>query len=173
MAGLVKTNHYRVGYKFPKQKAVTMNYTSETLAALMRNLQISEGVNRDTVDWLFVHQIMPNGTTLELIAIDGAQGINVTNIQATPKAKWLDSTDNDNDDVPFHEKDFKDWLEKTNADRENKILVDVATLLNKAATSSSKPKIVIKAQVPEPKKQRRVIKGFHFSAKPAVATTET
>ena len=48
MAGLVKTNHYRVGYKFPRQKAVTMNYTSETLAMLMRNLQFSEGVNRDT-----------------------------------------------------------------------------------------------------------------------------
>ena len=172
MAALVKTNHYRVGYKFPRQKAVNMNYTAETLAMLMRNLQISEGVNRDTVEWLFVHQIMPTGTVLELIAIDGAQGINVTNIQATPKAKWLDDTTDDSS-IPFHEKDFNDWLEKSNTDRENKILADVATLLNKAATSSSKPKIVIKAQVPEPKKQRRFIKGFHFSAKPAVATTET
>jgi hypothetical protein len=167
MAALVKTNHYRVGYKFPRQKAVNMNYTAETLAMLMRNLQISEGVNRDTVEWLFVHQIMPTGTVLELIAIDGAQGINVTNIQSAPKAK-VDLKE----DIPFHEKDFNDWLAKNNADRENKILADVALLLNKAATSVGKPKTTIKAATPE-KKQRRFIKGFHFSAKPAVATTET
>ena len=176
MAGLVKANHYRVGYKFPKQKAVTMNYTSETLAMLMRNLQISEGVNRDTVDWLFVHQIMPNNTVLELIAIDGAQGIDVTNIQATPKAKaaiqkdgqWVDLEE----DIPFHEKDFDEWLAKNSADRENQILSDVEALLNKASTALSKPKIVLKAQSPAEKK-RRVIKGFHFSAKPAVSTMET
>lgn len=172
MSDLVKTNHYRVGYKFPRQKQVTMNYTSETLAALMRNLQMSEGVNRDTVEWLFVHQIMPNGTTLELIAIDSSQGIDVTNIQATPKAKWLDSTDKDDKDIPFHERDFDNWLAKNNADRENQILKDVEALLNKASTATTKPKIVLKAAVPEQKK-RRVIKGFHFSAKPAVATTET
>ena len=170
MADLVRTNHYRVGYKFPRQKAVTMNYTSETLAMLMRNLQLSEGVNRDTVDWLFVHQIMPNGTTLELIAVDGAQGINVTNIKATPKVKWLDDTGDE--DIPFHEKDFDEWLAKSNADRENQILNDVEALLNKASTALSKPKIVLKAQAPAEKK-RRVIKGFHFSAKPAVSTMET
>lgn len=170
MADLVRTNHYRVGYKFPRQKAVTMNYTSETLAMLMRNLQISEGVNRDTVDWLFVHQIMPNGTTLELIAIDSAQGKNVTNIQATPKAQWLDDTGDE--DIPFHQKDFDDWLAKNNADRENQILGGVEALLNRASTALSKPKIVLKAQAPAEKK-RRVIKGFHFSAKPAVSTMET
>lgn len=170
MADMTKPHHYRVGYKFPRQKEVTMNYTSETLAMLMRSLQISEGVNRDTVEWLFVHQIMPNGTVLELIAVDGALGIDVTNIKATPKAKWLDATDND-EDIPFHEKDFDDWLAKNNADRENKILGEVEALLNKASGASSKPKIVLKAQAPAEKK-RRIIKGFHFSAKPAVSTME-
>lgn len=167
MAALVKTNHYRVGYKFPRQKAVNMNYTSETLAMLMRNLQLSEGVNRDTVEWLFVHQIMPNGTVLELIAVDVAQGINVTNINATPKAE-VDLEE----DIPFHEKDFDAFLAKNRADKENQILNDVEALLNKASTALSKPKIVLKAQSPAEKK-RRVIKGFHFSAKPAVSTMET
>lgn len=164
MSDLVKTNHYRVGYKFPRQKQVTMNYTSETLAALMRNLQMSEGVNRDTVEWLFVHQIMPNGTTLELIAVDGSQGIDVTNIKAAPKANVVDDT-NPDDTIPWHENDFNEWLKRSDAHREERILKDVEALLTRASTTPNKPKITIKAQAAKPK--RRVIKGFHFSAKAA------
>ncbi len=137
MAAEVNMNmRFKVLYKFPQQKQVTMDYTAPTLASLMRSLQLSEGVNRSTVEFLYIHQHMPDGKVKEVIAIDPQQ----------PKAV----NDEDVFDAPFSlvDKDEDEFQ------RDASILNNVTQLL----TRTSKPRILLKAQTP------KRVKVFHFSA---------
>lgn len=65
-------NFYRVCYRLPKQRDVRMSYTSPDLASLLKNLRITEGVTERTVEYLVIHQVNPDNTTLEVVAIDRA-----------------------------------------------------------------------------------------------------
>lgn len=137
MAAEVNMNmRFKVLYKFPKQKQVTMDYSAPTLASLMRSLQLSEGVNRGTVEFLYIHQHMPDGKVKEVIAIDPQQ----------PKAV----NDEDILDAPFSlvDKDEDEFQ------RDASILNNVTQLLTRA----SKSRIILKARTP------KRVKGFHFSA---------
>ncbi len=149
MADLVHDDkHFRVSYKFPKQKAVNMNYTAPSVAALMRNLQLSENVNRDTVEFLYVHQILDNGSALELIGIEPSTGTNVTNIQAVKKDTVITGEYDDDDEILGYASGYN---------RDTQILEQVTKLL-----THNKPRIILRAATAPAS-----IKGFHFKAQPA------
>lgn len=149
MADLVRDDkHFRVSYKFPKQKAVNMNYTAPSVAALMRNLQMSENVNRETVEFLYVHQILGNGSVLELIGIEPSTGTNVTNIQAVKKDTVITGEYDDDDEILGYASGYN---------RDTQILEQVTKLL-----THNKPRIILRAATAPTS-----IKGFHFKAEPA------
>lgn len=155
MADIVREElHFRVSYKFPKQKVVNMNYTAPSVAALMRNLQLSENVNSSTVEFLYVHQILANGSALELVAIDRATNSNVTNIKAVQKSSIITGEYDDDDDQ---------LLGYPSYGRDALILQEVTDLLTKQ-DPPKKPRIILKSTTPP------FTKGFHFVAKPAKST---
>lgn len=121
MADIVKIFEFRVSYKFPKQKIVNMTYQSPSLAHLMRNLQISEGVNRDTVEFLIVHQILPDGKVLELVEVDPAQNKNVVHIASVKKQNVK----------PL----VRDWEDEWGDGEDEEIINEVTQLLTRAASS--------------------------------------
>lgn len=156
MADVVREErHFRVSYKFPKQKAINMNYTAPSVAALMRNLQMSENVNSSTVEFLYVHQILDSGSALELVAIDKSTNSNVTNIKAVQKSSVITGEYDDDDDDQL--------LGYPSYGRDALILQEVTDLLTKQ-DPPKKPRIILKSATPP------FTKGFHFVAKPAKST---
>lgn len=72
MVAMVVNNslHFRVMWKFPKMKTQRADFYCSSLAELSRLLWSSEGISKETVESLYVHQIGKNDVTLEVIAID-------------------------------------------------------------------------------------------------------
>lgn len=65
--------HFRVLWKFPNMPATRGEWYCSSLSELSRILWHSEGISKDTVDFIFVHQIGTNDVTLEIIAYDRLQ----------------------------------------------------------------------------------------------------
>lgn len=64
--------HFKVMWQFPKQTTMRADYEAETLGTLLKMLRRSENVSVTTVDKLFVHQHMPDGTVKEVLAHDSS-----------------------------------------------------------------------------------------------------
>lgn len=60
-------NHYRVFWKFEKQKAVTQDYQAADLKSVLRILHRSHNVCPTTVQEMVVHEIRPDGKVCELL----------------------------------------------------------------------------------------------------------
>lgn len=72
MVAMVVNNalHFRVMWKFPKMKTQRADFYCSSLSELSRMLWSSEGISKETVESLYVHQIGKDDVTLEVIAID-------------------------------------------------------------------------------------------------------
>lgn len=61
---------FKVMWQMPKQKVMTGNYQCADVKTLLRILERSEGVGRDTCKMLVVHEILPSGKVFEMLCID-------------------------------------------------------------------------------------------------------
>lgn len=87
MTPRVQSNHYRVGWKFKSRQNEVADYAFPTVAELLRHLYRSEGVTTLSVDELFVHQILPDGNILELIAIDNKDKVDIETERPTVRRR--------------------------------------------------------------------------------------
>lgn len=62
--------HFKVMWKFKGKESQKADYITDDLQTLLTSLNKSEGVNKDSVECLFVHIIHPDNTVQELIAWD-------------------------------------------------------------------------------------------------------
>jgi hypothetical protein len=75
-------------YKFPRMNPATGSYVAGTLADLMKMLSRAENVSEDTVEFLYVHEILQDGSVTELVAIEKKPPqptSNVTNLMEAGK----------------------------------------------------------------------------------------
>ena len=73
--------NWKVQWKFPKMKAETAQYVAGNIYDLMRMLHRSENVNRETVEFLIVHQMMADGSVVEHMAVDNyKKGLESANV---------------------------------------------------------------------------------------------
>lgn len=158
MAQLVD-RHFKVMYRLPKGTDVVMDYAAPTLAAVMRNLQLTEGVNRDTVELLIVHEIREDGKIIEMVEVDKQSGKKAIIPINTVKKSTIITGEYDDD-----YEDGGQGLRWSDVG----ILNRVTELLTQAS-KTSKPRVTLRA-VPSPDKgEKKLIKGYHFTAKPAVS----
>lgn len=73
MTPQVRSNHYRVGWKFENRKAEVADYAFPTLSELMIHLKKSEGITSINVEELYVHHIKPDGNIVELVSFDNKE----------------------------------------------------------------------------------------------------
>lgn len=60
--------HFKVGWKIKHHKPAGADYVADGLKTILRLLDKSEGVSNKTCDYIYIHQVMPNGTIHEVYA---------------------------------------------------------------------------------------------------------
>lgn len=58
--------HFKIGWKKKHHKPSGADYVADGLKTILRLLNKSEGVNQDTCEYIYIHQVMPNGTIHEV-----------------------------------------------------------------------------------------------------------
>jgi hypothetical protein len=58
--------HFKIGWKKKHHKPAGADYVADGLKTILRLLDKSEGVNHTSCDYIYIHQVMPNGTIHEV-----------------------------------------------------------------------------------------------------------
>lgn len=69
--------YFRVQWKFPKDQAERRDYYCKSLAELARILYHAEGITRETVEFIYIHEVKRDNTTAEVVAIDKGSLANI------------------------------------------------------------------------------------------------
>lgn len=70
MSLVPKQINFRVLYKFPRMTPAQANYMAPSLADLMKMLSRAENVTEDSVDFLYIHEVLTDGSVIEHVAIE-------------------------------------------------------------------------------------------------------
>jgi hypothetical protein len=62
--------NFRVLYKFPKMNPAQGNYVAGNIGDLMKMLSRAENVTEETVEFLYIHEVLQDGSVLEHVAIE-------------------------------------------------------------------------------------------------------
>jgi hypothetical protein len=84
--------HFKIGWKKKHHKPSSADYVADGLKTILRLLDKSEGVNSSTCDYVYVHQVMPNGTIHEVYAHE-AGGVTTVDFRLNAGGKKSDKSD--------------------------------------------------------------------------------